>query len=555
MIAGFIFKTPFFYGLDEVLLDLYGDQRQAEIALDPAPGQFAWQTRPKGYSELGSNALAVRAHRSGDGTTRLLINSHQPMTGPVAWYEAHLMSNQGLNISGGLFPGTPIILHGFNKNLGWANTVNHIDLSDSYLLTRNPDNKLQYRLDGEWLDFYVRDVEIDVKLIGPFRYTAKRQVLESLHGPVIEGKHASYALRYAGIGEVRQLEQYYRLNQANNIAEFMAAMRINALPSINYVYADAKDNIAFIHNAQYPARDNAWDWRKDLPGDRSELIWQGYRPFGAVPKLVNPQSGLLFNANNTPFSATDGPDNLHAAEFPQSMGLATDQTNRSLRFIELTQASPTMGKDEILALKFDTRYSEESNQYALIKKILALDVDDKPQLASALNHLRAWNRSTDVANPHAALAVLTLRKLFRSDNPQDDSPQTLRKALQATVDHLLTSFGRLDVPWGEVNRLIRGKVNLPVDGGPDILRAIYSFGLPEDSPAFATHGDTWMALVEWDEEGEMRADVTHQFGSATKDENSPHYADQAPLFAARKWRKALMDLDEIRASASRVYRP
>ncbi|MBT8114322.1 MAG: penicillin acylase family protein, partial [Arenicella sp.] len=244
VIAGFIFKTPFFYGLDDVLLDLFDEHRNIDIALDPAPGEIAWQSRRSSHSEFGSNALAVRAHRSGDGKTRLLINSHQPMTGPVAWYEAHLISQQGLNISGGLFPGTPVVLHGFNDQLGWANTVNHIDLSDSYVLTRNPENELQYRLDGKWVDFEVREVEIEVKLFGPFRYPVKRRLLISRHGPVIESKKASYALRYAGMGEIRQLEQYYRLNRAENIGEFMQAMRMNALPSINYIYADRDDNIA-----------------------------------------------------------------------------------------------------------------------------------------------------------------------------------------------------------------------------------------------------------------------------------------------------------------------
>lgn len=59
----------------------------------------------------------------------------------------------------------------------------------------------------------------------------------------------------------------------------MQAMAMNALPSINYIYADKDDNIGFIHNAQYPNRRSKGDWSKDIPGDRSDLIWQGYLPF------------------------------------------------------------------------------------------------------------------------------------------------------------------------------------------------------------------------------------------------------------------------------------
>ena len=42
------------------------------------------------------------------GSTFLAINSHQPDTGPVAWYEAHLHSEQGWDMYGGLVPGMPV---------------------------------------------------------------------------------------------------------------------------------------------------------------------------------------------------------------------------------------------------------------------------------------------------------------------------------------------------------------------------------------------------------------------------------------------------------------
>lgn len=555
IIAGFVFKTPFFYGLDKVLLELFGDERQAEIALDPGPNLGSWQVRPNTGAELGSNAIAVNAARSGEKKTRLLINSHQPMNGPVAWYEAHLISKQGLDISGGLFPGTPVILHGFNQKIAWANTVNHIDLSDVYSLTINPDNEMQYRLDGQWLDFDIETVTIEVKLFGPFRYLAKRKVLRSKHGPVVEAPHGTYALRYAGIDEVRQLEQYYRLNQAQNLDQFLKAMSMNALPSINYVYADYQDNIGFIHNAQYPLRNDAWDWQKDLPGDRSDLIWQYYHPFDSIPKLINPESGLLFSANNTPFSATDGQDNLRKADFPQSMGLAENQTNRSLRLMELNDGQSLVDKDKLLKLKFDLSYSPKSKNIELLNKILALDVSALPELQEAVLELSRWDHSTDIENRHTALAILTLRKIFRSEDPKDHSAKKLRSALAWAVEYLEENHGSLTPRWGDLNRLVRGDVDIAVDGGPDILRAIYSFGLPEGSPPNATHGDTWMALVEWDEQGVMSADVMHQFGSATMDKTSEHYSDQAPLFAAKQWRKALIDIEDIKSSATRTYSP
>lgn len=555
VVAGFMFKTPFFYGFDKSLKSLFDPERTLEIALSPTGDDTAWSLTQSRGVELGSNAIAVAPKRSADGATRLLINSHQPMTGPVAWYEAHLQSQAGWKMSGGVFPGTPVILHGYGPNLGWANTVNHIDLVDSYVLTRNPDNPLQYELDGEWQDFDVQSVAIDVHLWGPFRFPAKRRLLRSEHGSVIEAGGNTVAVRYAGMDEVRQLEQYYRLNRSQNLNEFMASMALNALPSINYVYADRDGNIGFIHNAQYPERLTGWDWRKDLPGNRRDLIWQRYRDFAQVPKLINPESGLVFNANNTPFSATDGRDNLQPDDFPESMGLATNQTNRALRLLELNDGESLVSRDQLLAQKFDTRYALDSDHAQIIQALLQIDFSTEPSLQAAQNYLRGWDYNTNQENPHAALAVMVMREITQSDTPEDRSEAGLRAALAQAVAYLNRHYGSYQVSWGEVNRLVRGKVNLPVDGGPDVLRAIYAMDFKPDQKAWASHGDTWIALVEWDTNQNQSARVIHQFGSATSDQNSPHYADQAPLFVNKQWRMPVLDKESWAARASRRYRP
>jgi acyl-homoserine-lactone acylase len=554
IIAGFIFKTPLFYGLDGTLLELFGDERAQEIALDTSGGRQSFHAAPKTLAERGSNGIAISATRSGDDTTRLLINSHQPMSGPVAWYEAHLISEQGINMTGGVFVGTPFILHGFNDNLGWANTVSAQDLVDVYVLTVNPKNKNQYLLDAEWLDFEQRTAVIKVKLFGPFAFKAKRKILRTKHGPVIEAKHGTYAIRYAGMNEIRQLEQYYRLNHAQDLDGFLQAMSMNALPSINYVYGDKDGNVALIHNAQYPNRASGWDWKKYLPGDRSDLIWQGYRPFSDVPKLINPSSGLVYNSNNSPYTSTDGPDNLAADDFPKSMGLQTNQTNRSLRMIEMTDGETPVDKAGLLALKFDNKYAENSRAADIIAEVLALDWSDDPQMSKAAEHLSSWDMHTDIDNRAAALGVLVTLKDITEEFTHIPAP-TPEKAFRDAVDYLTQHHGRIDPTWGEVNRLVRGNVNIPIDGAPDVMRAIYPAKMGEDGQLDAAAGDTWISVIEWDKDGKMQAEVIHQYGSATSLPSSPHYADQAEMFATHKWRKALRDKEAIKKQASREYTP
>ena len=107
--------------------------------------------------------MAVAPTRSADGVTRLLINSHQPYTGPLAWYEVRLNSDEGWDMAGGVFPGSPFILHGFGPKLGWANTVNTPDLTDVYVLTdQSATIRTNTNSTARWRDFERSRREITV---------------------------------------------------------------------------------------------------------------------------------------------------------------------------------------------------------------------------------------------------------------------------------------------------------------------------------------------------------------------------------------------------------
>ena len=62
-------------------------------------------------------------------------------------------------------------------------------------------------------------------------------------------------------------------------------------------------------------------------------------------------------------------------------------------------------------------------------------------------------------------------------------------------------------------------------------------------------------VVTWDAAGRVSAQSIHQFGSATSRPDSPHYADQAPLFVQRQLKPVWMDEMEIRANLAAAYRP
>jgi len=539
--AGFVFRTPFFYGLDHVIAKI----------MAPAPKTSQVAMTMTGSLPIGSNGIAVAPSKSADGATRLLVNSHQPYTGFVAWYEAVLDSGEGWHVAGGFFPGSPFMLHGHNAHLGWANTVNAPNVSTIYRLDVNPANPEQYRLDGQWKNFEKADAAIRVKIIGPLIWTVHRPLLWSVQGPVFKTDHGTFAVRYAGMGEARQSLQYFRLNKADSRDEWLAAMRLQALPSINYIYADEKGNIGYVYNGQFPIRTEGRDWTQVQPGDRSDLIWHGYLPFDRVPQIWNPKSGYVFNSNNTPFQGTGVEDVPKPTDFSPTMGIQTDMTNRAYRAQETFGADAAITAEAFRAYKFDLVYSDHSDFAREIAEVVKVDPESDKDLSAAQALLTGWDRRTNVGSRAAALAVLMHTEAAHSDSHPDVPPID---ALRHAINTLKTHFGRIDPEWGQVNRIRRGALDLPIDGGPDIYRAVYGVA-QKDGTLTASAGDTFIMFVTWDNAGVLSSESINQFGSATLDSHSPHYADQTPLFVAMRTKPVLFTQSQLAGNVEADYHP
>ncbi|MFN9375600.1 MAG: penicillin acylase family protein, partial [Novosphingobium sp.] len=312
--TGFALRLPFFFGLDRVLRPLsegteFRPEHGPRLDGKPAPlfgqggGDQLVTTRPmplpmgETAENAGSNAFAIAPKRSGDGVTRLFSNSHQPWRGGVAWYELRIASDQGWNFAGATFPGSPFPFMGHNANLGWTNTVNRPDLIDIYRLELDKIGT-RYRLDGKWEKLHGKRVWLPVRF-GPFVLPIPRTVWRTAHGPALVNARGAFAVRYAGMGRVDSVTQYYRITKAQDFAQWQAAMAMQAVPATNFVYADKAGNIAYLYNAALPDRKAGPNWRGVVTGDRSDLIWPGPIAWNQVPKVVNPASGYVYNSNNT----------------------------------------------------------------------------------------------------------------------------------------------------------------------------------------------------------------------------------------------------------------
>ncbi|HEX4385838.1 MAG TPA: penicillin acylase family protein, partial [Myxococcales bacterium] len=232
--AGFVYKMPLLLGMPELL--------QALRKHGPKAGDLI----SKGGPADGSNAHALMPFRSTEGVTRLNINSHQPWEGPVAWYEAQVVSEEGWNMYGGLFPGAPMVLHGFNEKVGWAHTVNSPATVDAYELEIEDGKQ---KLDGAWVPLQDRKFSLQVDL-GFATIPIPLTFHEAAQGPVFEAHGHSYALRWAGRERSAfTAEEWYRMNRAQSIAELKAALGEQAIPMFNVVFASADGHIGYLYNA------------------------------------------------------------------------------------------------------------------------------------------------------------------------------------------------------------------------------------------------------------------------------------------------------------------
>ncbi len=545
--TGFVLRAPFFFGLDEYITRL----TEGKTPPVDSPGPITPIGRDASMN--GSNAFAMAPKKMADGKTWLISNSHQPYEGQVAWYEAVMHSDEGLDMAGALFPGSPFILLGHNKNLGWTNTVNHPDLVDVYKLVLNTDGT-QYRYDGKWLPLTAKRIWLKVKY-GPFTLPVPQTVYRSLHGPVIKNTNGAFAIRYAGIDQSRNLEQYYRLTKAQDWSAWTKAMDIGGVAATNFIYADKTGRIAYIYNAMFPPRKPGYNYQGVLPGDTSKDMWSGTQGFAAMPKIVDPASGFVTNANNTPFLSAGTGSEMNPADYSPLMGIERRMTNRGIRSVELMSAAGVVTPEQMMAIKFDTGYSKASYVGVWMARIAALDVRKEPDLAKAQALLGTWDWKSDGVGSADTLAELMIRAANSANYHNEPLPDA-RKELRKWVDYMTTHFGRIDLPLLEMQRLRRGKVDLPMDGGTDALRATSIWD--KDQPDFkgrVRHGDSFIMVMTWDKEGNVSSRSIQPYGAATTRPTSKHYTDQMQMFVDHKFKPVWFTKDALTGHIEREYRP
>ena len=558
-----------------------GKARAFLAKVNPSPSPTPTPERPSSDEGVidsmdGSNAWAFAPSRTRSGKAILLRNPH--LAWNAGYYEAHLTVPGIVDFYGDFRIGGPfIVIGGFNRYLGWSTTNNSQDLSEVYALDVDPKIPDHYLFDGTSLAL-ARELRTVTFRNGEGLSTETREFWLTPLGPVIWRANGKiYIVKTAGEGEFRVGEQLLRMMRATSLNEWKDAMKLRARVTSNFTYADRAGNIYFIWNASLPLLPQPTGGDASAtPAHTMRDVWTRYVPFESLPQVLNPKGGYIHNENDSPhFTNVKEPIDIKNA-YPNFE--PPDLSLRGQLAIQLIGGDNKVTLEDVVRLKHNYRMLLADRVKAdLISAVKAQQPTG--EVASAIALLEQWDNTAAPESKGAALFEIWwadysgLRPPNRTPFPDEkrfakvwsasdplNTPRGLVDPARAVasftwaVTETARRYGSWNVAWGDVHRVRRGNVDVPVGGCASSMgcfRAL-AFTREVDGKLAASGGDGWILAVEFDET--PRALSVLAYGESPR-RDSPWFADQAEMFAKGQLKPVAFTARDIEAQAVVRYRP
>ncbi len=483
---------------------------------------------PKGGA-LGSNAYGVGADGSQSSSGILFGNPHFPWAGPQRFFMFHVTVGDEYDVMGAALSGLPAPVIGFSRDLAWSHTVSTASRFAFYELELNPENPMEYFLDGELHKITTDTVSVqrmteggEVETVDHTFYFSKYGAIINLGGisplldgwPTINGSILTYY--DANLDNLRGLDQWMRMGKAKDLGEFKTALRSMGIPWVNTIAADRYGDAFYgdisvtphitINQANTCVRgplQSAVTSFGYLTMDGSDSACEpgsddgtvaGIFGYDSLPKLDTRQYGA--NANDSYWL----PNPRHLLEgFSPIIGKERVAQSRRTR-ATFSQAenrlagmdglgAPLFNIDNIRQLLYNsTNFTAElilDDVVAICQAPAVMPTESISMEGHACNILASWDRTHQIDSVGGHIftefwsALRSTPDLFAVpfdaadpvNTPRDlnvDDPAVVtavRNALTTAVTVLADAGIELDKPWGEVQFVEKNGERIPIHGG------------------------------------------------------------------------------------------
>lgn len=544
---------------------------------------------------IGSNSWVLAPEKTKNGKVILANDPHVGFAQPSVWYEAH-MSTPKYEKYGYHFAGIPFPVLAHDRNLAFGLTMFENDDIDFYFEETHPTDSTKYKTETGWEEYEVVSKNIKVKDSGDITFTYKK----TRHGPILNNiakqikgeRPIAMSWIYTQV-ENQVIDGLYGMGHAENIDEFEAELPKVHAPGLNVMYGDAAGNVAWWATAKLYQMPDSISTKFVLDGTTGKEERLDYLDFSKNPSAVNPPWNYVYSANNQP-------DSISGRLYP---GYYLPE-NRARRIVQLLDSKSDWDKESTSEMILDV--TSTVNPALVTELIKLLDVTNlsEEQLVQ-VDALKNWNGEYTLDNTNAVLyhrcEYYVLKNTFEDELGAEQFNQFLsthllkrhiakgtsmesgkwwdnvhtKDIIETRDDIVLKSFADAwyslindfgtdptQWTWEKVHTLEHehpiGKVEslrkffnvgpYPVHGTREVIN---NMAFPYDSTGFykVNSGPSTRRIIDFsDIENSISILPTGQSGNPF----SKHYKDQAELFVNGKFRKMMMNKQEIESSAESV---
>lgn len=551
-------------------------------------------------SWIGSNSWVLGPEKTQSGKVILENDPHVGFAQPAVWYEAHLEA-PGFSVYGYYIAGVPFAPLSHSRDCAIGLTMFTNDDLDFYQEKITPNDSAQYEHGGQSHYFETRKETIKVKDSSDVAITVR----ETIHGPIINDvldlKSEPVSMYWTFTQkEAPILETLYELNHITNINDARAVARKVHAPGLNIMYGDREGNIAWWASAHLIRRPDSTNSVLVNDGASGQYDALGFYAFEENPQAENPPWHYVYSANNQTRTTFGKPYPGHyAAEdrarrivavldktgnftTEQAKQMALDTKSENAPEVVATILNAIRGTIEPSGLsdqawqvleKWDGSFSLESNAPIIYSKVLfkILEGALKDELGEKnfkqLFETHMIQRSTQPLLSNDST-------VWWDDVHTPDKVETRADVFNRAWNESLKELEELhgddlqDWKWGKVHTIEHehpfGKVGVlkklfnvgpyEVPGSNMVINNL-KFHLYEPGQYHVYAGPSTRRIIDF-------SDVESNSWSILPTGNSgnpfsPHYADQAEMFAKGEYRKQMMNKDEIKNTSPNllVFKP